>query len=145
MNTACAACQYTCKTCTVGNRCTTCDSSIQRVYNGGTQLCSCSSGYYEDPTSKQCIKCHYTCTSCSSGSTCTVCNALHLRSLSGSNQCTCPSIAFYDDGTNSQCASCSPYCVSCSIISTNCTACATSSPTQRTLSAGKCVCRTGFF
>ena len=47
-NVLCATCQYTCKTCLVGNQCLTCNSLKVRVYDPNTYYCGCSVGYYDD-------------------------------------------------------------------------------------------------
>lgn len=44
----CKTCLYHCATCSVSNRCLTCDSAKFRFLNTSSTLCQCTDGYYDD-------------------------------------------------------------------------------------------------
>lgn len=44
----CKPCLYHCATCSVSNRCDTCDSVKFRSLNTSSTLCQCQDGYYDD-------------------------------------------------------------------------------------------------
>ena len=46
----CIACQYTCKTCSSGTSCLTCDSTTFRFIDLVTGYCKCNVRYYSDNT-----------------------------------------------------------------------------------------------
>ena len=135
-NYICQLCHYSCETCTSGSQCTSCNINYQRTYNSSTQLCSCSSAFYDDQSNQPCIACPYDCLTCLDASTCLTC--LSTRSLDSSNRCVCNS-NFFENGT--LCEQCPVECTSCN-TSSICTACVS----PRTLSStNSCLCVDKFY
>ena len=61
--TACGDIIPGCVTCKSRRECTTCDTSLNRMFDPVNGQCICSEGFYENP-SKECVPCPPSCRTC---------------------------------------------------------------------------------
>lgn len=101
----CLACQYSCSTCNDNITCLTCNSSLNRVYNSVSKLCSCLSGFYDNFLVQSCFSCPYSCTTCTSQTVCLSCP--NTRTLTNS---LCPCNAGYFEAGIATCQACNYNC-----------------------------------
>ena len=75
-NAVCVSCHYTCKTCTNGSQCLSCDLTTNKRVFDNNYLCKCIDRFYDDTLNNQlCLACVYSCLTCSKvTSNCTTCN-----------------------------------------------------------------------
>lgn len=78
MSPVCASCHYSCSKCLTGAVCTECNSTRGRVINSTSQLCSCTSQFYDNLLNEQCVTCPYRCLTCNSQG-CRTCNSSLFR------------------------------------------------------------------
>jgi hypothetical protein len=138
----CAACLYSCLTCTTTNvMCVTCNSTLHRSYLNSS--CPCDAGYFDNGTA-MCQLCYSTCLSCNGplNTNCLSCSGASSRTLNGS-YCQCPS-TYYD--LADVCTPCHYSCLYC--LNGSQLGCSQCDPVQhRTLNSTQhtCPCDPGFF
>lgn len=133
----CANCYYTCRTCTNGLQCTSCNNLKKRTVDPlDSTKCICMSGFY-DTGNELCVGCPYYCLTCGNSSSCLSCDAT-TRDITAN--CSCRP-GYYDDGVSSVCQPCLAECVTC-INGYTCTSC---TPVIKYLaSTGRCKCSAGY-
>jgi proprotein convertase subtilisin/kexin type 5 len=94
--TICSSCNYTCATCTSSLACTSCNSTLGRIFNNTN--CICSPGLYDNRLQQQCQTCMYSCSTCKDANSCITCpSTRYLANTTSNNQCVCLN-GYYDNG-----------------------------------------------
>lgn len=141
INTLCQKCHYSCKTCTTGSACATCDDTKNRdlTVDPISGKCKCSNTFYDNGFGETCESCPYQCASCTNSTACFNCSSVNHRVPNG-NTCSCD-LGYYNDGVLPLCARCDLSCLTCS-SSGSCLTCNTSDDRELTVT---CKCKTGFY
>jgi proprotein convertase subtilisin/kexin type 5 len=104
--------------------------------NTTSQLCSCTSLFYDNLLNEQCVSCPYRCLTCNALG-CLTCNASLFRQLS-SIQCLCMN-GYFDDNANGLCQRCDSSCSTCNSL-VECSSCNSFLQRYMDVSTGKQLC-----
>lgn len=157
---ACLLCHNSCLTCSGGNpsQCLSCKSGASLPAGFSTGACSCSPGFFTDPSTGGCLPCDSTCNTCQTaatsclsckparpillGTACLACDSNCVTCVDNTTKCTSCSAGKTLVATS--CLPCHAHCATCSgVNANNCNSCKDSA--NQTLVSQTCVCRAGTF
>ena len=103
---------------------------------------------YDNNITMLCYNCNNECLECSDQyqTTCLTCDFLYLREIVGTAPKPCTCIQRYFENNNAlMCNPCHFSCLICSVVSTNCTACDSTTDHRYLASGSICICEAHYY